>query len=968
MILPILVLLVFHLQPILHFAFMSFLPGRDTQDLLHFNDYSAVYDNLLPFLIPWMHVAEYFLSTIAFIGWRHLSYMWILFQFLCVIILRQGLPPKLQSFTRKHGRWKHFRFFPTQFLLLSSVAVQGSHVAHALQFPPGRVLRHNPSFFSHLDRLSAIDVTPPSHTSLLNLAVDPSCPTDNLFYPEFFESLPFEEFDDQGELSPSLLHLSGFGREWMDLMFRESSQFPDISDTFTDDASVVTSADDTCSTTSAPSMSQSSEFSLDDILCFSRLDSFSGLAPDVAQLLRSHLHSIAPSGSISLQTAANAALSSMPPDFGDTKLLLRSVAGSSPDESAPENDGRIFPVLVDTGCSVATTGYLEDFPAGTMVQADFGHIKTASGLAPIKGFGMARWRTINSDGYPAIVRVPCYYAPDVKMRLFSPQDYARYHDMPVAEPSMEGTHAWFQFKCLIDDEVKEQVPPFKPGEVHVIDTHSDPQSRLFFFHCVRGDNVPLQTSPATKSAIPPSQCSCGSNSTFCPNGLVSSTTETCQSCAMSGVLNPKNANISRPQKRLLLDHFRFGHVSMKLIQSLYQEPDDESTGFLDSVAKSCPPCIEPTLQGQLACQHPKCETCEIARARRRSTGNKRASPNDPILRVDDLDPGDCCSVDQYESSVRGRLPHTRGREGTKSRYCGGTLFYDHASSKIFVRHQTTLSGAETVEAKRSVDREALGSGVFFKEFHTDNGVFKSRAFEEALLHDEQFIKKSGVGAKHQNSVAERAIGIVQNMARAMLLHVRLHWPAEFDASLWPFALDYAAWIYNHIPRADKAHMCPDELFSKTKLGCWALRRCRVFGCPSFVLDNRLQDGKKIPKWEPRARTGMFLGFSNEHSSTVGLILNLKTGAISPQFHIVYDELFTTVSTEFDIDLEENWIDLWKHSREFYLEDWDPSIDGELPPLDPDFDNSDSDSDDDDNDLPFDPPDRGTMDHWQLPPA
>ena len=31
-----------------------------------------------------------------------------------------------------------------------------------------------------------------------------------------------------------------------------------------------------------------------------------------------------------------------------------------------------------------------------------------------------------------------------------------------------------------------------------------------------------------------------------------------------------------------------------------------------------------------------------------------------------------------------------------------------------------------------------------------------------------------------------------------------------------------------------------------------------------------------------------------HSTNVGLILNPETGHISPQFHVVYDELFSTV--------------------------------------------------------------------------
>ena len=49
-------------------------------------------------------------------------------------------------------------------------------------------------------------------------------------------------------------------------------------------------------------------------------------------------------------------------------------------------------------------------------------------------------------------------------------------------------------------------------------------------------------------------------------------------------------------------------------------------------------------------------------------------------------------------------------------------------------------------------------------FHTDNGIFKSKAFVEALNDNHQMITKSGIGAHHQNGVAEQAVGTVQAMA------------------------------------------------------------------------------------------------------------------------------------------------------------------------------------------------------------
>ena len=104
-------------------------------------------------------------------------------------------------------------------------------------------------------------------------------------------------------------------------------------------------------------------------------------------------------------------------------------------------------------------------------------------------------------------------------------------------------------------------------------------------------------------------------------------------------------------------------------------------------------------------------------------------------------------------------------------------------SRFCLHHGLTpclLAASDTIESLILVMQEAMGYGVELKCFHTDNGIFKSKAFVEALKDSYQMITKSGVGAHHQNGVAELAIGTVQAMAQAMLLHVQLHWPDEFD--------------------------------------------------------------------------------------------------------------------------------------------------------------------------------------------
>ena len=62
----------------------------------------------------------------------------------------------------------------------------------------------------------------------------------------------------------------------------------------------------------------------------------------------------------------------------------------------------------------------------------------------------------------------------------------------------------------------------------------------------------------------------------------------------------------------------------------------------------------------------------------------------------------------------------------------------------------------------------------------------------------------------------------------------------------------------------------------------------------YVLDPKLQDGHKLPKWQPRSRHAQYLGNSPLHASTVGLVRNLVTDNISPQFHLVFNNFFETV--------------------------------------------------------------------------
>jgi len=142
------------------------------------------------------------------------------------------------------------------------------------------------------------------------------------------------------------------------------------------------------------------------------------------------------------------------------------------------------------------------------------------------------------------------------------------------------------------------------------------------------------------------------------------------------------------------------------------------------------------------------------------------------------------------------------------------------------------------------------------------------------------------------------------MARTFMVHSSLHW-AE----------------YNRLPYSDSG-LTPMELLTRSKANHRDILRCHVWGCPVFVLDPKLQNDQKLPKWNRRARMGQFLGFLDEHSSLVANVRNLSTGYISPQFHLVFDDLFETVVClgEDDIVFDTICNGLFDLERDWYAED------------------------------------------------
>ena len=395
------------------------------------------------------------------------------------------------------------------------------------------------------------------------------------------------------------------------------------------------------------------------------------------------------------------------------------------------------------------------------------------------------------------------------------------------------------------------------------------------------------------------------------------------------VADQTNQNLSGPQKELLLWHTKLC-LNMQDLQKLMKP--HEIKGQSGNVVNTKPAVI-PTKYKSTANlkpeSYPLCIACKLATAKARSDGVNTTTPvpsKTGILAKDKYEPGDFISTDQYIVRTPGRLLSGYGREALHNCFQGGTIYQDAASKLVRVQNQVSLGTGETTIGKSAFEDWIWQlATVKAQHYHSDNGIFNSKLFREHCADQGQRQTFSGVGAKHQNAHAERTIQTISYWARAMMVHAAIHWPSDGadDVRLWAFAINHAAWLYNRMPNKSLGWNTPLEMFTKTQSDHKELLRAKVWGCPVFVLQAKLQDGHKIPKFNRRARMGQFLGFSDEHSTLVAKVRHLSTNHVSPQFHVVFDELFTTIYNDIkltDPKIETIFNDLFHNCRENFEED------------------------------------------------
>ncbi len=123
-----------------------------------------------------------------------------------------------------------------------------------------------------------------------------------------------------------------------------------------------------------------------------------------------------------------------------------------------------------------------------------------------------------------------------------------------------------------------------------------------------------------------------------------------------------------------------------------------------------------------------------------------------------------------------------------------------------------------------------------------------------------------------------------SISSATMIDAAIRWPDMADTSVWAMAVSHAVFLWDHMPNPHTG-LSPTDIFTRSR---WKL---------SQLHNVHMSDGNKIPRWKPRSQRCINLGFAKVYASSVALVLNPNTRTITPQFHCVFDDWFSTITSD-----------------------------------------------------------------------
>ena len=104
---------------------------------------------------------------------------------------------------------------------------------------------------------------------------------------------------------------------------------------------------------------------------------------------------------------------------------------------------------------------------------------------------------------------------------------------------------------------------------------------------------------------------------------------------------------------------------------------------------------------------------------------------------------------------------------------------------------TDQSGESTLQAKHDYEYLAATRNVKVNDYHAANGRFAERSFTNDCKESTKRITFCGIGAHHQNGIAENTIKKLTLISWTLFVHAQNYWPEYISTMLWPFALKSA---------------------------------------------------------------------------------------------------------------------------------------------------------------------------------
>ena len=136
----------------------------------------------------------------------------------------------------------------------------------------------------------------------------------------------------------------------------------------------------------------------------------------------------------------------------------------------------------------------------------------------------------------------------------------------------------------------------------------------------------------------------------------------------------------------------------------------------------------------------------------------------------------------------------------------------------------------------------------------------------------------------------------------MMIHANQKRKNAHLTTLLPYALRVANNLYNNAPLLkQEEHLTPIQLATGTSVEI-NKKHVNTFRCPIYVLNRSLQLGYQHTKWAERSKMRMYLGQLPVHNKNVALVMDLDTGLVSPQFHVMFDNDFRSVNGYKEIPL------------------------------------------------------------------